>query len=146
MDATKKAFVSNKDETPRMFKSDMLETLTKVHPVTPVIIFVPVIGWLLYKAYVNPMNHTASILTEFAVGIIFWTFFEYTLHKKAFHFIGESAFAKKMHFLFHGIHHDYPRDSWRLVMPPTVSIGLSFLIFKTLGFLFKVKLVFSYFR
>ena len=42
-----------------------------------------------------------------------------------------------MHFIFHGVHHDYPSDSKRLVMVPTVSIPLAilfyFLFYEMLG-------------
>jgi sterol desaturase/sphingolipid hydroxylase (fatty acid hydroxylase superfamily) len=34
-----------------------------------------------------------------------------------------------MHFLLHGVHHDYPNDSKRLVMPPSVSIPLAVLFY-----------------
>jgi sterol desaturase/sphingolipid hydroxylase (fatty acid hydroxylase superfamily) len=42
----------------------------------------------------------------------------------------------KIHFIFHGVHHDYPSDSKRLVMPPSVSIPLAVLFY----FLFKLIL------
>jgi sterol desaturase/sphingolipid hydroxylase (fatty acid hydroxylase superfamily) len=32
-----------------------------------------------------------------------------------------------MHFLVHGVHHKWPRDKYRLVMPPAVSISLFFI-------------------
>jgi sterol desaturase/sphingolipid hydroxylase (fatty acid hydroxylase superfamily) len=35
----------------------------------------------------------------------------------------------KFYFLVHGVHHDYPNDSGRLVMPPSVSIPLALLFF-----------------
>jgi len=37
----------------------------------------------------------------------------------------KSEAGKKIHFLIHGVHHDYPRDSTRLVMPLVVSIPLA---------------------
>jgi 4-hydroxysphinganine ceramide fatty acyl 2-hydroxylase len=30
-----------------------------------------------------------------------------------------------LHFIFHGVHHDYPSDAKRLVLPPSVSIPLA---------------------
>jgi sterol desaturase/sphingolipid hydroxylase (fatty acid hydroxylase superfamily) len=30
-----------------------------------------------------------------------------------------------LHFIVHGVHHDYPNDAKRLVMPPAVSIPLA---------------------
>jgi sterol desaturase/sphingolipid hydroxylase (fatty acid hydroxylase superfamily) len=41
-----------------------------------------------------------------------------------------------MHFIIHGVHHDYPHDPMRLVMPPSVSIPLAVLFF----FLFRAVL------
>jgi dihydroceramide fatty acyl 2-hydroxylase len=129
-ETSKKSYVSNKDETPRMFKNEVLESLTKVHPAIPLIVFIPIIGYLLFSGALISRNHTSTIIVQMIVGLVFWTFFEYALHKEAFHFVGKSEFAKKIHFLIHGIHHDYPRDSWRLVMPPIISLFLSFIIFK----------------
>ena len=45
-----KNFVSNKDETVRMFESNFLESLSRVHPSVPLIIFVPVILFMIYLA------------------------------------------------------------------------------------------------
>src|SRR4029077_12191523 len=36
------------------------------------------------------------------------------------------TFRHKFYFMVHGVHHDYPNDSTRLVMPPSVSIPLAF--------------------
>lgn len=45
-----KNFVSNKDETVRMFENDFLEALSKVHWTVPLWLFVPVILYFLYSA------------------------------------------------------------------------------------------------
>lgn len=37
--------------------------------------------------------------------------------------------GKKLHFMSHGIHHDYPRDSTRLVMPLLLSLPLATILF-----------------
>ena len=58
-------------------------------------------------------------------GILVWTFTEYTLHRFVFHYVPSNEWGKKLHFIVHGVHHDYPRDSKRLVMPPSVSIPLA---------------------
>jgi sterol desaturase/sphingolipid hydroxylase (fatty acid hydroxylase superfamily) len=41
----------------------------------------------------------------------------------------------RIHFIFHGVHHDYPSDSRRLVMPPSVSIPLATLFYFLFRFL-----------
>jgi len=59
------------------------------------------------------------------LGLLAWTGVEYVMHRFVFHFHPTSEFGKKMHFIFHGIHHDYPCDRLRLVLPPSVSIPLA---------------------
>jgi sterol desaturase/sphingolipid hydroxylase (fatty acid hydroxylase superfamily) len=46
-----------------------------------------------------------------------------------FHYEPSSDWGKKIHFLVHGVHHDYPNDSKRLVMPPVVSVPLALLFY-----------------
>ncbi len=127
-----KKFVSNKDESPQLFKNKQLETLTKVHPVTPLIVFVPVVIY----SFIVQMKTISSWSLAFEVlasGFLVWTLFEYLLHRFIFHWEPENKIGKYMHFLFHGIHHDYPRDSKRLVMPPTVGIIAAALLYFLFG-------------
>ncbi|MFO7526931.1 MAG: sterol desaturase family protein [Ignavibacteriaceae bacterium] len=124
-----KKFVSNKDETVRMFENNFLETLSRVHPSVPVIIYLPVI---FYMCYLSVWEHQLSVINILALvllGIFVWTISEYTLHRFVFHYQPKSKFGEKIHFIFHGVHHDYPSDSKRLVMPPSVSIPLATLFY-----------------
>lgn len=125
-------FVSNKNETIRLFKNPFLEYFSHIHPATPLFVFVPVI---LATAYFGSENITllSSVISFFA-GILLWTLMEYVIHRWAFHYHPTSEAGKRVHFLVHGIHHDYPRDATRLVMPLLVSIPLATFFF----FLFKV--------
>ncbi len=61
-----------------------------------------------------------------AAGIIVWTATEYLLHALCFSFLSSlfHGWGKRIHFIFHGVHHDYPKDAKRLVMPPSASIPL----------------------
>ncbi|MGC8594504.1 MAG: sterol desaturase family protein [Candidatus Kryptoniota bacterium] len=131
-----KKYVSNSDESVRMFKSDFLEFFSHVHPVTPAIIYIPVIIYSLYKTYTNKVELPGAFAL-LILGIFVWSLTEYTLHRFVFHFTPTSKIGQKIHFVFHGVHHDYPNDSTRLVMPPAVSIPLAamfyFLFLKILG-------------
>ena len=124
-----KNFVSNKDETVRMFKSDFLEVFSKVHFSVPLYIYLPVISYFLYKSIMVFNIPGLSIFYLVLLGIIVWSFTEYSLHRFVFHHQPKSPFGAKMHFIFHGVHHDYPSDSKRLVMPPSVSIPLAALFY-----------------
>jgi len=120
-----KNFVSNKDETVRMFKSDFLEFFSRVHFSVPIIIYFPVILILMYLSVFEYHLMAYNIAGLFIAGIFFWSATEYLLHRFIFHYPAKTEFGKKIHFIFHGVHHDYPHDSRRLVMPPSVSIPLA---------------------
>jgi sterol desaturase/sphingolipid hydroxylase (fatty acid hydroxylase superfamily) len=124
-----KNFVSNKDETVRMFENDFLESLSRVHFSVPLIIYLPVIAYCLYEAVITPDLSTLSILGFIFLGIVVWTLTEYSLHRFIFHYQPKSKFGERIHFMFHGVHHDYPSDSRRLVMPPSVSLPLALLFY-----------------
>ena len=124
-----KNYVSNKDESARLFKSDFLEVFSHVHPSVPLIIFIPVMSYSLYQAAVNPVLSDGSIVGLFFAGLFFWTLTEYLLHRFVFHYKPTSKWGKYLHFMMHGVHHDYPNDSLRLVLPPVVSIPLATLFY-----------------
>ena len=122
-------YVSNKNESLRMFKSDFLEFFSHVHPLTPHVIYLPLMAYMLYLAS-GPRGLTiAAVAGLFAGGILIWTLVEYTMHRWVFHYEPSSKLGKQLHFMLHGVHHDYPNDASRLVMPPVVSIPLAFLFY-----------------
>jgi sterol desaturase/sphingolipid hydroxylase (fatty acid hydroxylase superfamily) len=101
-----------------------MESLSKVHFAVPLVIFIPAILIFTYKAFAAGVNILYYGL-YFIIGLAVWTITEYIMHRFVFHYEPNSAFGKKMHFIFHGVHHDYPRDKKRLVLPPSVSIPLA---------------------
>jgi 4-hydroxysphinganine ceramide fatty acyl 2-hydroxylase len=131
-----KAYVSNKNESVRMFKSDFMEFCSHVHPITPVVLYVPLIIYMLYAAL---WRNGLSILTTaglFVVGVLIWTLLEYVIHRHVFHYEPKTRWGKKLHFIVHGVHHDYPNDATRLVMPPSVSIPLAVLFWVLFALIF----------
>ena len=124
-----KNFVSNKDETVRMFESDFMEMFSRVHFTVPLYIYLPVAFYFLYRSIFLYELSAATIISLFILGIAVWTLTEYTLHRFIFHFEFKSEFGARIHFIFHGVHHDYPNDSRRLVMPPSVSVPLAIIFY-----------------
>ena len=125
----KKLYVSNSTESSRMFKSDFLESLTKIHFSIPLVFWIPVIIYFIRKSYVHGGMTAGSICLYFFIGLIFWTFAEYVLHRWIFHFHPKSAWGKRIHFIFHRVHHDFPKDRLRLVMPLSASIPMAAIIY-----------------
>lgn len=140
-----KNYISNKDETVRMFENNLLEALSRVHPSVPVIIYLPVIFYMLYLSIWISQLSVINLFALFVLGLIVWTLTEYTLHRFVFHYQPNSKFGEKIHFIFHGVHHDYPNDSRRLVMPPSVSIPLALIFYFAFNIILGNIFVYSFF-
>ena len=124
---TERLYVSNKNETVRMFESDFMEFFSRVHPVTPLVLYLPVVGYMLYVSLWQLSIVAATGL--FLLGVLLWTLTEYLIHRYVFHYEPRTRWGKRLHYVVHGVHHDYPNDARRLVMPPVISIPLAFLFY-----------------
>ena len=129
-----RAYRSLNGESTRMFKSDFVEFFSRVHPATPLVLYLPLIALSLYLA--TARLSILSIAELFALGLGIWTLLEYIIHRYAFHYEPKSRIGKQFHFIVHGVHHDYPNDAKRLVMPPAVSIPLAVVFYGLFFFLF----------
>lgn len=122
-------YVSNKNETVRMFESDFMEFFSRVHPVIPLALYLPVVGYMLYVSLWRRQLSFVAVAALFLLGILLWTLIEYLIHRYIFHYEPKTRWGKQLHFVIHGVHHDYPNDARRLVMPPVISVPLAFLFF-----------------
>ncbi len=114
----------------RMTYSPFLEAFTKVHPIVPGLIFVPVVA---YFAWLGFTVQGLTVLAAVAVGLFIWTITEYTLHRFLFHVPVRGPVSQLIYLTFHGVHHMYPDDKMRLVMVPAVSVPLAFLFYGLFG-------------
>jgi 4-hydroxysphinganine ceramide fatty acyl 2-hydroxylase len=144
-------YVSNKNETVRMFDSDFMEFFSRVHPVVPLALYLPVVGCMLYVSLWLRHLSLVAVGALFLLGVLLWTLVEYLIHRYIFHYQPKTQWGKQLHFVLHGVHHDYPNDARRLVMPPVISIplaffffGLFFLLFGSLAPAVFAGLVFGY--
>lgn len=129
-------YVSNKNESVRMFESDFIEFFSHVHPIVPLAIYLPVIGYMLYTAIWLRDLSLLAVVGLFFLGTLIWTLLEYVMHRFVFHYEPKSDWGKRLHFVAHGVHHDYPSDASRLVMPPSLSIPLAFFFYGLLWLAF----------
>jgi dihydroceramide fatty acyl 2-hydroxylase len=109
--------------SPRMFDSNLLDKLSRVHPSVPAILFVPTITILIVEGFVHGVGWAAP--AWLLGGYVFWTLTEYWLHRIVFHFEPEKGIGARLHWIIHGVHHDHPNDPMRLVMPPSLSVPLA---------------------
>jgi len=113
----------------RLFRSDALERLSHVHAATPVLLWAPVVSWLLWRSVVVERLEAATVIALGAAGLIAWSFVEYVLHRFVFHLASTSPGARRMQFVMHGVHHDDPNDSTRWLMPPIPAIAGGVVLF-----------------
>jgi sterol desaturase/sphingolipid hydroxylase (fatty acid hydroxylase superfamily) len=135
--------IHNKGQA-QLFKNGYLEYLTKTHPLVIWGMYLPV---LILLPYYSISTVGFSGLTTFLVfmgGIFFWTFTEYILHRFAFHHHPSTERGKKINYVMHGNHHEYPRDRERLFMPAAPSIIIASVFFSVF-FLALGKYVFAFF-
>jgi dihydroceramide fatty acyl 2-hydroxylase len=120
--------------SPPMFESRTLDALSRVHPIVPVLIFVPSIAGL--EAWGLMKGTVALAVALLIAGYALWTLFEYWLHRLVFHFEPADGVGARLHWIIHGVHHDHPNDPMRLVMPPAVSVPLGAGVFGLLYLVF----------
>lgn len=141
----KKNYISNSSESTRMFKNNLLEALSKVHFSVPLFIYIPVVFYFSFIAFKQGIG-ILKYLNFLIFGVIVWSATEYLLHRFVFHFEPKAIWGKRLHFIFHGVHHDYPKDAKRLVMPPSASIPLAILFYFLFSSIFNNSLkLYSFF-
>jgi len=116
--------------SPRMFRVEWIEKyLSRVKPWHVLAVWVPAILYWMAKGLRDPTLSFGAFSAALAGGLASWTLLEYLLHRWVFHFKPSpgSELAEDVHFLIHGVHHDWPHDPDRLVMPPVFSILLAVL-------------------
>jgi sterol desaturase/sphingolipid hydroxylase (fatty acid hydroxylase superfamily) len=111
---------------PRLFESDLLERLSRVHPLTPLLTWAPVIAWLLWRSATVSGLRAGTLVQLAAVGLVAWTLTEYLVHRFLFHYRPRSAAGQRLVYIIHGVHHEAPDDPTRQLMPPAcAAIGLA---------------------
>ncbi len=116
-----------------LFENEWLEPLTKTRPQISASIYIVITLVMLYVGYREKvLGSVVSGMAIFVGAMFFWTFFEYFFHRYINHideYFPDSKIAAEIAFTIHGIHHEYPRDKERLIMPPVpglIIVGMLF--------------------
>src|SRR5437867_682118 len=92
-------YVSNKNETVRMFESDFMELFSRVHPATPLVLYLPVVGSMLYLALWRQKLSILAVAGFFLLGVLLWTLLEYLIHRYIFHYEPKTRLGKRLHYI-----------------------------------------------
>ena len=122
--------------TCRMFENELLERFSRINPVTVFVVWVPIMFGMLYRGWARHELAVLSLIALFAAGVLMWTLCEYVLHRWVFHWMEDSPRGRRIHFLLHGVHHDFPNDKDRLVMPLGFSLPLGVVFYAIFHALF----------
>jgi dihydroceramide fatty acyl 2-hydroxylase len=120
-----------KHGSPRMFESDFFERFSRAHPLTPAVLYLPLVAVAFGLAVHR--ETPGALLVGALSGYLLWTLTEYWLHRLVFHLPVIGPKTARAAFLIHGVHHDHPYDESRLVMPAGASLtlcGLTYLAFR----------------
>lgn len=116
-------------KSPKMFKNKTLEYLTRTHPLVIIIMYLIISAFLITYFYRHFSQSMLAIIGVFLLGCFLWTLVEYFMHRFLFHHPKDASFDKGIQYTFHGIHHEYPDDTDRTVLPVIPSLGFATLFF-----------------
>src|SRR5205814_808468 len=120
-----------------LFQSKYAEDLTKTNPRVIFTIYVPIItAMLVYSVTVLDAEWYRAAGFYF-LGMFFWTFFEYIMHRFAFHLHSDDPKVQRITYTTHGVHHEFPRDKDRLFMPPLPSLVIAVIMFSIFFLIMK---------
>jgi len=135
--------IHNKGQA-QLFKNQYLEYLTKTHPLVIWGMYLPILIFLPYYA-INTLDFPSfNVAAIFIFGMFFWSFTEYILHRFVFHYHPQSERGKRINYVLHGNHHEYPRDKERLFMPAVPSLIIASIFFLAF-FLIMGNMAFPFF-
>ncbi|XP_076448819.1 fatty acid 2-hydroxylase-like [Babylonia areolata] len=136
------------DTSLRLFQSDFVEFFSKCPWYMVPIVWVPITLFILFRCYTtlaapsrdpivwNLFGSEVMVTSMFMwplvlLGLMLWTFCEYTIHRWLFHMKPPAhiPILVLLHFILHGQHHKSPMDRMRLVFPTIPATIFATLIF-----------------
>lgn len=135
----------------RIFQNPFLEALTKTSPAITIAFYsVLAAGFIAAGVYAG---HPSVLQTAlyFTGGLLFWSFFEYIMHRYIFHISEHIRGTERFQYIVHGVHHQHPKDEERVFMPPVpgflisaLLLGINFLILGKNTFFFTGGMMIGY--
>ncbi len=125
----------SKEEKGVLYKGKLMETITRAPIWVPQLMWLSIILLFLYISIFRYAMFIGYIIPLFIGGMVLWTFMEYVIHRFAYHTETNNETFIRFQFTMHTIHHQHPKDSDRLAMPPipglilaTLFLGIFYLI------------------
>ena len=113
---------------PRMFDQNFLEWFSHPHPLSLALIYLPGASYFVWRGLSAGISPTATIALA-STGVFAWTLIEYLIHRFSFHYTPRGRIGMFYAYLIHGVHHAFPEDDTRWLVPPVVSVPISLLLY-----------------
>jgi len=131
MSASTKTIRPRNKGTRVLFNNPILERLSRTNTAIPVSIFLSFSAFLMVWGFIYSQYSALTQILVFFIGLLLFSLIEYQVHRYVFHMITNTRLREKIQYLFHGVHHEFPKDTSRLAMPPVVSVVIVTLLYFT---------------
>jgi 4-hydroxysphinganine ceramide fatty acyl 2-hydroxylase len=118
-----------KSGSARMFKNPVIEKLTVSHISIPIIMLLLFGAGFIYWGTRQTLLVANQYIVVVFIGIFSWSLFEYIAHRFLYHLLPTNNIKGWIQYNLHGVHHEYPKDRFRLAMPPMGIVAISFSFF-----------------
>jgi 4-hydroxysphinganine ceramide fatty acyl 2-hydroxylase len=122
---------------PRMFDQNFLEWFSHIHPASLVVVYVPASAFFVWQGLAAGLSPAFSAVL-FVAGMFAWTLIEYVIHRFSFHYTPRGRIGMFYAYMIHGVHHAFPEDDRRWLVPPVISVAISAAIYFVLRWLLPV--------
>ena len=113
----------------RLFDSDFVEAFSKTPWYGIPLFYFPQAAYFLYIAYATGVAELYTTILVVIFAILYASWLEYAIHRFVFHcedtFLPNNSKFMAIHYAVHGVHHAFPQETNRLVMP--IVPGMVFL-------------------
>jgi 4-hydroxysphinganine ceramide fatty acyl 2-hydroxylase len=109
---------------PRMFDQNFLEWFSHIHPASLVAVYVPWSAFCFWRGMTTGVSAARSFAL-FLAGWFGWTLLEYVIHRFSFHYVPRGRAGMFYAYMIHGVHHAFPEDDRRWLVPPIISAAIS---------------------
>lgn len=109
----------------RMFEYDFLEFFSRTPWYHIGLFWTPIVLFKLWQGLQEASVFEVALY--FLLGVVHWTFLEYSLHRFIFHmelYMPDSRYLRTLHYIIHGVHHSFPMDKDRLVFPIILAVPI----------------------
>ena len=108
----------------RMFASAFLERMAVAGPFWPLAVYVPAGLGALVVAAKSDMA-ALTIVLAYVGGLLAWSLAEYVTHRFLFHHAPTTRLGVAIQYLIHGVHHAFPDDSRRWMIPLSITLPVA---------------------